>query len=179
MFDLVKPSEKFITIDIYRGIGEITMEKEVFDDEITADEPQTPPPGDQNQAPPPEREEISRYGRPKRAFLEKLTTNSNLSKILLAGFLIMLIGMLMIHTAPFQTNYGSDTPDKQDDIEDDRAAQKSMKYMGDILFDIGAFMIIAFLSVASIHREDLDVKYRLGMLSFALLVLLFTWTTVL
>lgn len=107
-----------------------------------------------------------------------MTKNDKLSKVLFIGIVLLLIGMLLIHAAPFVTNYGSNTPDDPGDVQDDEAFQNSLKYGGHILFDLGVFAIVMEMFLVPFYREDLDLKFRLAALGIGFLVLLFTWFTV-
>lgn len=118
---------------------------------------------------------------PREDFLKRLTSNDGLAKIITLGFVLILVGMLLIHAAPFATNWGGDQYDDnlpdmtEEEMADDEATQNAMEYTGNIIRDIGIFFIGLFLVLGSIHRDDLDMKYRITMISLAVLFILVAW----
>jgi len=123
---------------------------------------------------------------PRRGFLEGLTSNDGLAKVITIGFVLLLVGMLIIHAAPFATNYdGDDIYGDEDDDEDigltpreqqdDEAFENAMEYTGQIIRDIGIFLVGLFLVLGGIYRDDLDNKYRMVMVSVAILFILVAW----
>ena len=90
------------------------------------------------------------------------------------AILLLLIGMVFSHMAPFMTNYGSNPPDAGDRA-DDQATENAINYLGNIIQDIGIFLIALFLILAAIYRQNLTDNIRIMLLIFALLVLIFTW----
>lgn len=118
---------------------------------------------------------------PKEDFLKRHTSNDGLAKVISLGFVFLLVGMLIIHAAPFMTNWGGDQYD--DNLEDmtreekanDEATQNTLEYTGTLIRDIGIFMVGLFLVLGGIHRDDLDTKYRMLLISLAVLFILVAW----
>ncbi len=121
-------------------------------------------------------------------------SNDGLMKMIAVGFVILLVGMLIVHASSFVTNYdGKDLGkrhDKDNDGESDynedkiltekekqdkQAFQNSLRYIGQMIKDIGIFFIGAFLAMGGISREDLDTKYRMVMISLAILLIIVAW----
>lgn len=126
----------------------------------------------QQQQPPQQQRSQQQYK--KRDFLEDKTSNSWLAKMVLLGLIFILVGMLLTHAAPFQTNYGSDPPDS-DDQQDNEATRNSMIYTGNILKDIGVFMISVFFLAAAFYRDDWNRWLRIAIILFTLVLIIFAW----
>ncbi|MFW6064348.1 MAG: hypothetical protein ACOC8Y_02110 [Candidatus Natronoplasma sp.] len=123
----------------------------------------------------------SQVSPPRENFLKRMTTNDGLAKMLALGFVLILIGMLIIHAAPFATNWGGDQYDEdvpdmtEEEMADDEATQNALEYTGNLIRDLGIFFIGFFLVLGGIHRDDLDTKYRMLMISLAIIFILVAW----
>ncbi len=132
---------------------------------------QTPPPTSQQQSVPPHQPR-----QPKEDFLKRVTSNDGLAKFITVGFILILVGMLLVHAAPFFTNWGRAQYDmSREERADDRASQNTMNYIGNFLQDFGIFFISLFLILGSIHRDDLSQRYRISMMALGLLFTLVAW----
>ncbi len=100
--------------------------------------------------------EMAHMGRPPEPFLKGLTTNNGLAVFLTIGFVILLLGSLLIHAAPW-------------------AEEEALLHSGNMIRDIGVFFIGLILILGGIHREDFDMKYRLFMIGLAFLLILVAW----
>lgn len=141
------------------------MEETSYGQEQGQEYPQQPPQQPPQQYYPPE----------KKNFLEGMTTDDWLAKMVFVSFILLLLGMLLIHAAPFVTNYGSDAPDDYEDQLDDQATQNSMKYMGNILLDLGIFILSGFLLLAAFYRDDWGQWMRVAIAGFVLVLIVFGW----
>jgi len=158
-------------------IGEEQPGKETGQEEWSQQPPrqEQPPQGYQQRQPP------TQARPPKEDFLKGMTSNDGLAKIITLGFVLLLIGMLITHAAPFATNWGGDQFDDniqdmtQEEMADDEATQNAMEYTGNLIRDIGIFFIGLFLVLGGIHRDDLDTKYRMLMISLAIIFILVAW----
>ncbi len=128
-----------------------------------------------SQRPQQNRPPAQQRARPREDFLKRLTNNDGLAKFLTIGFVLLLVGMLLTHAAPFITNYGSDTPDDPETVQDDEAMKNNLQYTGNLIRDIGVFFISIFLILGSIHRTGLATKYRISLLGLGLLLTLVAW----
>lgn len=164
-------------------IGEDERNSEPSNQPWSQQQPEQEPPEQQQ---PPAQQQYSQHppqGRPpqRESFLKRMTDTDNLSKIISLGFILILIGMLLIHVAPFATNWGAsqyddNMPDMtEEEKADDRATQNAMEYLGTLIRDIGIFMIGLILILGSIFKDDLDNKYRMLMFSLAILFVLVAW----
>ncbi|MBS3781252.1 MAG: hypothetical protein KGY66_06810 [Candidatus Thermoplasmatota archaeon] len=152
-------------------------------------QPQQPPPQQQPpQAAQQSQQQQRLQGPPQKDFIEKITSNDNLTKMIAVGFVILLVGMLVIHASSFVTNYdgkelGASPRDDYDEDkiltekekQDDQAFQNAMEYTGRMITDIGIFFIGALLAMGGIARDDLDTKYRMVMISLSILLILVAW----
>lgn len=103
-----------------------------------------------------------------------MTSNDWLAKVVFLSVMIMFIGAVLLSVAPFITNYGYEVPDIRE-RQDDEALKRNMEYLGRLIIHFGIFLIAGIFLLASIHREDLDAKYRIALLAFTLVMLIFAW----
>ncbi|MEF8835976.1 MAG: hypothetical protein V5A76_07470, partial [Candidatus Thermoplasmatota archaeon] len=140
---------------------------------------QQPPQQQPPQQQPPQREQLSQRPQeprrgPQKSLIERITSNDGLTKMIAVGFVILLVGMLVIHASSFITNYngkelGESPQDNYDadkiltekEKQDDQAFQNALRYTGRMITDIGIFFIGALLAMGGIARDDLDTKYRM------------------
>jgi len=159
-------------------IGERPPGEDTRQGEWGQQQPQQQP---QQMTQPPQRQRL-----PRRDFLESMSSNDGLAKVITLGFVLLLVGMLIIHMAPFATNYdGDDIYGDEDDDEDtgigpreqqdDEAFQNALQYTGRIITDIGILFVGLSLVIGGIHRDDLDTKYRMLMISLAIIFILVAW----
>ncbi|MEF8874079.1 MAG: hypothetical protein V5A88_05345 [Candidatus Thermoplasmatota archaeon] len=94
--------------------------------------------------------------RQPEPFLKGITTNNGLAIFITIGFVILLIGSMLIHAAPW-------------------AEEEALLYSGNMIRDIGVFFVGLVLALGGIHRDDLDIKYRLAMVALAFLLILVAW----
>ncbi|MFO8108982.1 MAG: hypothetical protein R6U17_00440 [Thermoplasmata archaeon] len=112
---------------------------------------------------------------PGRGFLGTITSNGGLAAIITIGFVLLLVGVLIINAASFITNYGWNEPDSLEEAHDDEALQANMIDSGRIIQNIGVFFVVVILTLAGIYRDDWDIKYRISIIALALLFIMVIW----
>ncbi|GEM_PF-2493680 len=113
----------------------------------------------------------------RKGFLEGMASNDGLSKAITIGLILLLVGVLIVTSARFITNYDSDALEDldRDDEIDDEYWQQNLNIIGAIIANIGIFFIGLFLAIGGIYRDDLDTKYRIALVTLAVLFVLVTW----
>lgn len=92
--------------------------------------------------------------------MEELTTPDWLAKAVVLGILVMFIGVLIFTTAAYS---------------DDWSTQQDLRTTGSTILQVGVFVILTFFLLAVVHGKELDNKYRIALLAFALVLLIFAW----
>ncbi|MFO7791354.1 MAG: hypothetical protein R6W73_00025 [Candidatus Saliniplasma sp.] len=164
------------------------MEEEPFQSESPGGE-QTPP---QEQPPTqetPPQEQYQHQPRhvppqePKKSLFEKLATDNMIAMLVVLGLLVIMIGAVIISAAPFQTNYdGEDQGYIEDDdgltnkeMADREATENAMEYTGNILTNIGLFLLASGVLLGVFFRDDWDKWFRVALAGFALVIIIFAW----
>lgn len=91
---------------------------------------------------------------------EGLAKNSTLTTVVIVGLIILMVGAIVINAANFSDDGGT--------IED-------VTTVGNILQDIGVFLVAGFMLIASIYRDEWSKWMRIGTLTFGLLLILVAW----
>lgn len=109
--------------------------------------------------------------QPKSSIFEVLVKNSALSAIIALALILMLIGVIMVDTSSLTTNYGSNPPNSQEKIADDKAFGNALRVYGNLLVDIGILLISTFILLAGILRKEMDKFARAGLVIAAALIM--------
>ncbi len=152
------------------------MEEETFS-EGSPSEGQAPPQQYQQQPPPQQQQYQPQHTppqQPSEPFFKKLASDDWMPKMVMLGLIIILLGAILISAAPFRTNYGS-SPPSMEVRQDHRATENSMRYTGNILMDIGVFIVAGVLLLAAFYRDDWSKWFKIGIAGFALALIIIGW----
>lgn len=127
--------------------------------------PQTYTPPPQPYAPPPT--EYTPIFKPSTAPYPAFLKNSMLVIMVFVSILTIFIGAMMVHAAPMMYNkeYSLDQAG-QDQRQDDMRTAETVKDLGHILADVGAFLLMFMLLLAGLLRSDWSDYVRFGVLFF-------------
>lgn len=153
------------------------MEEKTYQDESPGQQ-QAPP---QQQYQPQQQPQQQQYQpqhmppqHPREPFLKKLASDEWMPKVVMLGLIIILLGAILISAAPFRTNYGSSPPSGELQ-QDHQATENAMRYTGDVLMDIGVFVVAGVLLLATFYRDDWDRWFKIGIAGFALALIIIGW----
>ncbi len=110
---------------------------------------QQQPPQQGWQQPPPQQ-------HPPRDFFKGLASDKTLTMAIMLGLLIIMIGAILVHSATFSDSAGT--------IND-------IINVGNILKDIGVFIVAGMMLLGALYRDDWDKWMRVGMVGFALVLI--------
>ena len=120
---------------------------------------------------------------PKKPLFEKLASDNTIAMIIVLGLLVIMLGAVIISAAPFQTNYdGEDQGYIEDDdgltnkeMADREATENAMEYTGNILTNIGLFLLASGVLIGVVLRDDWNKWLRIALAGFALVIIIFAW----
>ncbi len=169
------------------------MEEEPFQSESQSEEQipsQEQPPTQQTttsqQQPPQHQPQHTPSKKPSKPFIEKLASDKMLSMIVVLGLLVIMLGAVIISAAPFSTNYSAeeefgDAGDEEDDglttreKYDREVRERNMEYTGNILTNIGLFILASGVLLGVFLRDDWNKWIRIALAGFALVIIIFAW----
>ncbi len=94
---------------------------------------------------------------PQKDIFEKLTSNNTLVMMVMIGLIVIMVGSLIINAASY-----SETPSRINDITT----------TGRIIRDIGVLFISVPMLAGAYYRDDLNKWMRIGMIGFALVMII-------
>jgi len=123
---------------------------------------------------------------PKKPLFEKLASDNTIAMIIVLGLLVIMLGAVIISAAPFQTNLSAeeefgDAADEEDDglttreRWDRQATENSMEYAGNVLTNIGLFLLASGVLIGVVLRDDWNKWLRIALAGFALVLIIFAW----
>ncbi len=136
-------------------IGEEPPEEDTGQQGWSQQQPQSPQGYQQAPSAPPQHQMP-----PRQDTFEGLSKNSTLTTVVVVGLIIMMVGAILINSATFS---------------DDMGTINDVRNVGNILQDIGVFLVAGFMVIASIYRDDWPKWMRIGTLTFSLLLILVAW----
>ncbi len=93
------------------------------------------------------------YQQPQKDFFEDLVNDKTLAMVVMLGLLIVMVGAILLSA----TN----------SIDDSR----HVITIGNILKDVGVFLLSGILLVAAFYRDEWNIWLRVGMAGFALVLI--------
>jgi uncharacterized BrkB/YihY/UPF0761 family membrane protein len=97
-----------------------------------------------------------------------IASNKLLLVFIILGIILMLVGSMLISIVPTIGDVDEDDPD---DLVSQAESKINTNAAGEIIFNIGGFLLALFLLFAGCFRPDMNQFARLGMLIAAALII--------